>query len=148
MRSCVWMCAESYQCFCNAALPLHCLMQRSLGASPPFDLAFRALLDSFWHGSCSPALESRALRCALCAMALHALGFGLVGLGLVRAPFPGRGMYLGMGLCHLVCKVQLEGSLKQGSWLLSLTRLPAVAFCPLLRGVCPLLLACSLNPLS
>lgn len=46
-------------------------------------------------------------------------------------------MYLGTGLCHLVAKVPLEGSLGQGFCLL-ISSLLLLAFCPFL-GVCPLL---------
>ena len=103
------------QCRGSAAATLHChciawcnaLLGRPLLLTLPFGLVGFLLAGQ--------PLQ-RALCCALCAaMALHALGSGLVWLGLVRGPFAGRGMYLGMGLCHLVCKVQLEGSLKQGS---------------------------------
>lgn len=127
MRSCVWMCAVSYQCFCNPALPLHCLMQRSLGESPPFDLAFRALLDSFWQGSCS-----RALRCAVCnGIACIGVWFGWVGFG--EGPFCWEGNVLRHGALSFGEQSTIRGVIKAGL-LASKPPIPAVAFCPLLRG--------------
>ena len=134
MRSCVWMCAVSWQCCCNPALPLHCLMQRSLGASSsPFDFAFWACWIPFGRAA---APESIVL-CSVCCNGIACIGvwFGLVGFG--EGPFCWEGNVLRHGALSFGVQSTIRGVIKAG-FLASKPSLPAVAFCPLLRGVCPL----------